>query len=437
MPFTDSIKVVDVVITTDTTLTATPSDVVAGKSFIGSTRNIESGSLPVNPTRNDVTIAAGESFNIPNGVNPVSYNVIAQGLNESTAGTAEAGDILTPKTAWVNGEKVEGQMLNIGKEEATVACGQTHQISRGFHDGSGSITGMSLFDQTPASIIADDILEGDDCWANGEHITGSMPNIGKVTISLDAGESYNIPKGFHNGEGTVKAPGLTYQTSGSASASEIVEGYTAWVNGEKVTGIMPKNSDEEIILPPNGEYTIPYGYHTGRGKIVQNIPSMGAQTIGPAKESQTISCAGYVMEGDITITGVDALNYQRPNAVVKDSTNVEVSNYNLSVSGNSTSIAINTDNWHDNATLNVYSVVFTDLVDSNGNSMNLSCLLMLDWKDQITKTYTFGNVSISTKLQDGTNAHLITINGINSGKITITEIFSAREFGIEYPDEDE
>lgn len=436
MPFTDSIKVVDVVITNDTTLTATPSDVVLGKSYIGSTRNIETGTLPINPTRNDVTIAAGESFNIPNGVNPVSYNVIAQGLGVSTVGTAEPGDILAPKTAWVNGEKIEGQMLNIGKEEAIIACDQVHQISRGFHDGSGTITGKSLFDQTPASVIADDILEGDDCWANGEHITGTMPNNGKVSINLEAGTSYTIPKGFHNGEGIVKAPELTFQTSASASATEIVEGYTAWVNGEKITGTMAKNDEEEIILAPNGEYTIPYGFHTGRGKVVQNIQSMEAQTIGPAKESQTISCAGYVMEGDITITGVDALNYQRLGTTVKDSTNIEISNYALTVSNNSASVIVNVDNWHDNGTLNVYNTTFTDLKDTDGNSVDLTCLLMLDWKDQAIKTYTFGNITISTQLQDSTNAHLITINGITSGKITLTEVFGAREFGIEYPDEE-
>ena len=137
MPFTDSIKIVDVVIADKVSLSATPSDVAAGKQFIGSTKNIESGTLPVNPVRSNVVIVAGESFNIPNGINPVSYNVIAQPLSESTAATAEAGDILMPKTAWVNGEKVTGQMANIGKEEATIACGQVHQISRGFHDEPG------------------------------------------------------------------------------------------------------------------------------------------------------------------------------------------------------------------------------------------------------------------------------------------------------------
>ena len=435
MPFTDSIKFVDVIIANQTSLNATPADVAYGKQFIGSTKNIESGTLPVNSVRNDVYIVSGESFNIPNGINPVSYNVIAKPLSEETVGTAGYEDILSGKIAWVNGEKVIGQMANIGKEKAEIACGQSHQITRGFHDGSGMITAKSLFDQTPGSIIPEDLLEGDYAWANGEKIEGTMPNIGKLTIDLLAGQTYYIPKGYHNGEGKVSVAAISDQTPGTATTSEIVEGYTAWVNGTQLTGTMPINTDDEIILPPNGTYTIPIGYHSGQGKITQNIPSMAAQTIGPAKESQTISCAGYVMEGDIVVTGVDALNYKRPGSVVSDPTGIEITNYNLTVSNNSASVTINTDNWHDNATLNVYNATFTDLVDASGNSVNLTCLLMLDWKDQATKTYTFGSITVSTQLQNGTNSHMITISGITSGKISLTEVFAAREFGIKYPDE--
>lgn len=429
MPFTDSIKIVDVILTNKTALTATPSDVAMGKQFIGTTQNIESGTLPVNPTRNDVTIVAGESYNIPNGINPVSYNVIAEKLENATVADADPGDLLDGKTAWVNGAKITGTMNNIGKEESTIAAGTSHQISRGFHDGSGVITAMSLFDQTKASVTAESLLTGSDCWANGEHIYGTMVSNKAETVTLPAGNSYTIPTGYHTGKGVIKAQTLSSQTSGNATAATLLAGRTAWVGGKQITGTMPNNSTTETILPINGTYTIPKGYHTGLDTVTQSIPTMDAQTIGPAKEIQTIPCAGYVMEGDITITGVDALNYQRLGTSPTDSTGVEIANYDLTVTNNTASVVLSVDNWHDNATLNVYNATFTDLIDSTGASVSLTCLLMLDWADQTTKIYTFGNVIITTSLQADTNAHLITIGGITSGKITLTEPFSAREFG--------
>nr|WP_314460749.1 hypothetical protein [uncultured Clostridium sp.] len=74
--------------------------------------------------------------------------------------------------------------------------------------------------------------------------TGSMMNQGAVSQTLNAGESYTIPAGYHNGSGKVTANSLTSQTPGSASAGHILSGQTAWVNGGKLTGNIPyQNAD--------------------------------------------------------------------------------------------------------------------------------------------------------------------------------------------------
>ena len=52
---------------------------------------------------------------------------------------------------------------------------------------------------------ADDILEGKTAYINGEIVTGSMPNNGAISTQIDAGASYNIPKGYHNGSGVITA----------------------------------------------------------------------------------------------------------------------------------------------------------------------------------------------------------------------------------------
>lgn len=425
MPFTDSISMVDVVITTKTQLTATPNDVVAGKQFIGTTQHLESGTLQTNPVHSDVTIVAGESYNIPNGINPVSYNVIAKGLSDETPGTATASNILMNETAWVNGEKITGVMPNIGKEEDELLCGETHQISTGYHDGTGFVKAKNLFDQTKASIAAEDLRTGSDCWANGEHIYGNMTDNGKVSATLTAGESYIVPEGFHNGEGKITAKTLASQTPGNATGGELVEGRTAWVNGVQIVGTITSNPAEEIILPLNGSYNIPNGYHTGLGMITQNIPSKEGQMIAPTKDPQTIPLAGYYMEGDITVAGVSGLNYQKSTNAVKDSAGTNISNYPMTVTSGQCKIYLYMDNWHDNSTYNVYKLTFSNLIDANDNPVSIDCDLFFDY--MIGATMSFGNIVIEMGIEDG--AQYIKITGIKSGNLTMLDHMDAREFG--------
>ena len=83
---------------------------------------------------------------------------------------------------------------------------------------------------------------------NGEIVTGSMTDRGAVTQALNAGGSYAIPAGYHNGAGKVTANSLSSQTSGTATAADIRSGKTAWVNGAKLTGTGQMVSQETAEL---------------------------------------------------------------------------------------------------------------------------------------------------------------------------------------------
>ena len=62
--------------------------------------------------------------------------------------------------------------------------------------------------------------------------TGTMPNQGAVAPSgLNAGGSYTIPAGYHNGSGKVTANSLASQTDATSSVGDILSGKTAWVKG--------------------------------------------------------------------------------------------------------------------------------------------------------------------------------------------------------------
>ena len=110
---------------------------------------------------------------------------------------------------------------------------------------------------------ANQILSGKTAWVKGKKVTGTMPNRGAVNQTLNVGGSYTIPEGYHNGKGKVTAVSLSSQTPGTATAAQILSGKTAWVNGNKITGTMP-NRGNLNWKPSNGTtYTVPAGYYSG------------------------------------------------------------------------------------------------------------------------------------------------------------------------------
>lgn len=120
-----------------------------------------------------------------------------------------------------------------------------------------------FYDPSDADAVAGDVLSGKTFYKDGGKTTGSMPNNGDTsgTISTKAG-TVTIPAGKTSGgtvgidsteqakivSGNIKS-GVTILgvsgdsnvvdttlASGAASASSIVNGYSAFVNGSKVEG---------------------------------------------------------------------------------------------------------------------------------------------------------------------------------------------------------
>lgn len=146
-----------------------------------------------------------------------------------------------------------------------------------------------------ADVLANKVIVG----ADGTTITGTMPNNGAVTKTLDTTTtSYTIAKGYHSGTGKVsistetksatptKASQTITPTSGkvlsqvtvaaipaeyitttdaTATAADILDGKTAYVDGEKVEGSMANNGalSETMDGLTQTSVTIPTGYTSG------------------------------------------------------------------------------------------------------------------------------------------------------------------------------
>ena len=172
---------------------------------------------------------------------------VIKACSSPTGANATSDTILTGYSAWVNGSLVSGTMKNNGAITKTLSAGESYTIPKGFHNGSGKVTATALSNQTSATATANQILTGQTAWVNGAKITGTMPNNGTINKTIGAGESYTIPSGYTSG-GVVTAKTLKEQTPATATASDVAEGKTAWVNGELITGIAKDSSITRIEI---------------------------------------------------------------------------------------------------------------------------------------------------------------------------------------------
>lgn len=259
----------------------------------------------------EVLIARGVS--IPENATLDTYNELINSIQGGTSSeevTATKANVLagtTTITADSNDEIVEGTMPNnSGQAKGTdnVYFDDSYmQVTvkyPGYYDETSTIrVGKSNL----GNATADKVLDGTYFTSSdGLMLEGAMVNNGAVSQSLNAGGSYTIPAGYHDGTGKVTANSLASQTDGTATAAQILKDQTAYVDGVKVTGTMPNNGAvAPSALGAGGSYTIPAGYHNGSGIVtVQSLATLTAS--GDATAAQILSGKKAYVDGNL-ITG--------------------------------------------------------------------------------------------------------------------------------------
>ena len=102
--------------------------------------------------------------------------------------------------------------------------------------------------------------------SNGVGLVGTMANNGAINANLNAGQSHNIPAGYTTG-GRVTAASLASQTVGTATANNLSNGVTAWVNGVKITG-----NGTDVNNSYNSGHSA--GYNEGSSEVAKKIDSL-------------------------------------------------------------------------------------------------------------------------------------------------------------------
>lgn len=133
------------------------------------------------------------------------------------------------------------------------------------HDKSGEIIeGTCTYDSDTqdATVAVAEMLIGKTAYARGSKLTGTMPNNGAVTGSIETKDgTFSIPLGFHDGSGSVSISLAEQAKLISANIKSGIEilGVIGSYSGEAVTAqskdnIVPKTTAQTILPDPEFDY---------------------------------------------------------------------------------------------------------------------------------------------------------------------------------------
>lgn len=150
-------------------------------------------------------------------------------------------------------------LIDLTTDTATAA-----QILRGFtaHINTGDqVTGTCDYDADTSDATAQvaEILSGVTAYVNGVKLTGTMPNRGAISETIDdVDDVINVPQGYHDGSGTVTidaTEAAKLRNHANIKAGVTILGETGSYTGEAVSA-QSKNvtpyTTSQTVLPDSG-----------------------------------------------------------------------------------------------------------------------------------------------------------------------------------------
>lgn len=212
--------------------------VIVTSGVVYGTNMYESNTIKYKPSD-----TSWEVSNVNEAINSL-YSMKQELDNIKKIGNATSSNILSGKTAVVQGNKVTGTMTNLSNQGSlwiNTDNGKFYNnVSHTYSNGTTTNEMVTFY---------------------SKH-SGYFDNTTKFIF----GEKSWIQSKIRSGETFLGVTG-TYTSDATATSSDILSGKTAYVNGNKVTGVMNNNGSITKKIVVGGNYKIPSGYHNGSGVV--------------------------------------------------------------------------------------------------------------------------------------------------------------------------
>lgn len=302
--------------TTNNTLDFTASN-NQGTGYVAGANKTATKSVSL--STNGATVTASDGTNsISTTIASGSYSASGGGLTAgaTTVEATSSGVTLgTATTTQPSGKYIKVTGSGVVNRAAITKSASAGYVSTGSATVSSATSATSttatlyypissnVVDTSAGDAAASQILSGKKAYVDGSLVTGTMTNNGAVApTALNAGGSYTIPAGYHDGSGKVTTNSLASQTTGTASAGEILSGETAWVGGSKITGTMTnRGAVSQTLSTATTSYTVPQGYHNGSGKVSITLEE---KAVTPTTATQTVTPSSGKVMSKVTVSPV-------------------------------------------------------------------------------------------------------------------------------------